>query len=212
MTRYEAHFRAVMEHKLLLSSEEKIAVVGAGPSGLAVADYLNRRGHSVRVYEREDKAGGLLMYGIPNMKLEKWVIDRRIKLMEEEGVEFVYNADVGHNISADHLLAQYDAIALCCGAKKARTLNAKGMEYLFDSSKNGLTNRGGMIFARFSLILFRKNSALLPSNFVFPNTSLNTVLLLISSFIFFFSFWLNSSLLSKFSIVRWVIEFLKCAL
>ncbi len=128
-------------------SGKKVAVIGAGPSGLAVADYLNRRGHSVTVYEREDKAGGLLMYGIPNMKLEKWVIDRRIKLMKDEGVDFIFNADVGHNISADHLMSEYDALALCCGAKKARSLNAKGIEFLADYSKNGLTNKGGMIFA-----------------------------------------------------------------
>ena len=73
-------------------TDKKVAVVGAGPAGLAVADILNRRGHNVTVFEREDKAGGLLMYGIPNMKLDKSVIERRIKLMEEEGVRFIFNA------------------------------------------------------------------------------------------------------------------------
>ena len=107
-------------------SGKKVAVIGAGPAGLAVADWLNRRGHSVTVYEREDKAGGLLMYGIPNMKLEKSVIERRVNLMKAEGVEFVFNADVGRSTSADHILSQYDAVALCCGAKKARTLKVKG--------------------------------------------------------------------------------------
>ena len=109
-------------------SDKKVAVIGAGPAGLAVADWLNRRGHSVTVYEREDKAGGLLMYGIPNMKLDKKIVDRRIKLMKDEGVEFIFNADVGRSISADHILSQYDAVALCCGAKKARSLNVKGQD------------------------------------------------------------------------------------
>ena len=71
-----------------------------GPSGLSVADLLNKRGHKVTMYERADRVGGLLMYGIPNMKLEKWVIDRRVKILEEEGIEFVTNADVGRDVSA----------------------------------------------------------------------------------------------------------------
>ena len=109
-------------------SGKKVAVIGSGPSGLAVADWLNRRGHSVTVFEREDKAGGLLMYGIPNMKLEKTIIDRRVNLMKAEGVEFVFNADVGRGASADHILNEFDAVALCCGAKKARPLNAAGID------------------------------------------------------------------------------------
>lgn len=111
-------------------SGKKVAVVGSGPSGLAVADWLNRRGHSVTVFEREDKAGGLLMYGIPNMKLDKKIIERRIELMKAEGVDFVFNADVGKSIAAEKLLSDYDAIALCCGAKKARALSAKGIDGL----------------------------------------------------------------------------------
>ena len=109
-------------------SDKKIAVIGAGPAGLAVADALNRRGHNVTVYEREDKAGGLLMYGIPNMKLDKKIVDRRIKLMEEEGVKFVFNADVGKTVKAEDIYKEYDAVALCCGAKKARPLSASGVE------------------------------------------------------------------------------------
>ena len=109
-------------------SGKKVAVVGSGPSGLAVADWLNRRGHSVTVFEREDKAGGLLMYGIPIMKLEKSIIERRVNLMKAEGVEFVFNADVGRSTSADHIFNEYDAVALCCGAKKARSLTAPGIE------------------------------------------------------------------------------------
>ena len=111
-------------------SGKKVAVVGSGPSGLAVADWLNRRGHNVTVFEREDKAGGLLMYGIPNMKLDKKIIERRIELMKAEGVDFVFNADVGKSIAAEKLLSDYDAIALCCGAKKARALSAKGIDGL----------------------------------------------------------------------------------
>ena len=77
-----------------------IAVIGSGPSGLAAAQQLNRRGHSVTVYERSDRPGGLLRYGIPNMKLEKSVVDRRIHLMEEEGVKFVLNTNVGKDITS----------------------------------------------------------------------------------------------------------------
>ena len=109
-------------------TDKKIAVIGSGPSGLAVADMLNRRGHNVTVYERDDRPGGLLMYGIPNMKLEKEIVSRRIKLMEEEGVNFVCNADIGKTVDANDILNDYDAVALCCGAKKARPLTAKGAE------------------------------------------------------------------------------------
>ena len=125
-------------------SGKKIAVIGAGPAGLACADWLNRRGHSVTVYEREDKAGGLLMYGIPNMKLDKKIIDRRIELMKAEGVKFVFNADVGRGTSAEHILNEFDAVALCCGAKKARALNAAGIDKLASENQGAA---GGMMFA-----------------------------------------------------------------
>lgn len=105
-----------------------VAVVGAGPAGLAVADLLNKRGHKVTIYEREDRPGGLLMYGIPNMKLEKWVIDRRVKILQEEGIEFVLGADVGNTISAEELQAQYDAVVLCCGAKQPRDILVPGRD------------------------------------------------------------------------------------
>jgi len=107
---------------------KKVAVVGSGPSGLAAADQLNKRGHDVTVYERNDHIGGLLMYGIPNMKLEKWVIERKQKVMEEEGVKFIVNADVGKNIKADELLKQYDSVILCCGASNPRDIKAPGRE------------------------------------------------------------------------------------
>lgn len=107
-------------------SGKRVAVVGSGPSGLAVADQLNHRGHSVTVFEREDRPGGLLMYGIPNMKLDKGVVARRIALMEAEGVEFRVNTNVGKDISPEKLQAEFDAVVLCCGSKTPRSLNVAG--------------------------------------------------------------------------------------
>ena len=105
-----------------------VAIVGSGPSGLAAADQLNKRGHSVTVFEREDYPGGLLMYGIPNMKLEKWVIDRKINIMKEEGVEFITNANVGKDIKPAKLLKEYDRVILACGAKNPRDIKAPGRD------------------------------------------------------------------------------------
>ena len=105
---------------------KRVAVVGSGPSGLAVADQLNRRGHLVTVYERNDKVGGLLRYGIPNMKLEKQIIDRKIKIMEQEGISFVVNANVGENVKASDLTKKFDAVILCCGASNPRDIDAVG--------------------------------------------------------------------------------------
>ncbi len=107
---------------------KKAAVVGSGPSGLAAADWLNRRGHLVTVFEREDKAGGLLRYGIPNMKLEKHIIDRKVKVMEEEGVTFVYNCNVGKDKKAAELLKEYDRVILACGAKNPRDIKVPGRD------------------------------------------------------------------------------------
>ncbi len=107
---------------------KKVAVVGSGPAGLAAADQLNKRGHFVTVYERSDRAGGLLMYGIPNMKLEKRIVERKIKVMEAEGVVFVTNTDVGRDIKPAKLLKEYDRVILACGASNPRDIGAPGRE------------------------------------------------------------------------------------
>lgn len=107
---------------------KKVAIIGSGPSGLAAADQLNRRGHDVTVFERNDHIGGLLMYGIPNMKLEKWVIDRKQKVMEEEGVKFVVNADVGKTVKAADIVKDYDSVILACGASNPRDIKETGRE------------------------------------------------------------------------------------
>lgn len=109
-------------------TDKRIAVIGSGPSGLAVADQLNTRGHNVTVFERSDKVGGLLRYGIPNMKLEKQIIDRKVSVMEAEGVEFKASVNVGKDISAKELVKQYDAVVLACGASNPRDINANGRD------------------------------------------------------------------------------------
>ena len=107
---------------------KKIAVIGSGPSGLAVADQLNQRGHSVTVFERSDRVGGLMMYGIPNMKLEKQIIDRRIDIMKAEDIEFRTEADVGKNIKAADIIKEYDRVILACGASNPRDIKVPGRD------------------------------------------------------------------------------------
>ncbi len=107
---------------------KKVAVIGSGPSGLAAAQLLNMRGHSVTVFERSDRPGGLLRYGIPNMKLDKRVLDRRIRLMEEAGVEFKCSVNVGKDISAEEIMKEYDRAVLCCGASNPRDIKAPGRD------------------------------------------------------------------------------------
>jgi len=107
---------------------KRIAVVGSGPAGLAAAAQLNKAGHWVTVFERSDRIGGLLRYGIPDFKLEKTVIERRIRLMEQEGIIFRTNANVGVNISAKHLKDEFDAIVMCGGASAPRDLPIPGRQ------------------------------------------------------------------------------------
>jgi glutamate synthase (NADPH/NADH) small chain len=129
----------------LARTGKRVVVVGSGPAGLAAAAQLNRAGHSVTVLERDDRLGGLLMYGIPNMKLDKRVIERRIKLMQEEGVRFVTNTEVGKDFSAARLVNDFDAAVLCSGATAARDLKIDGrhlsgihlaMEFLHANTKS----------------------------------------------------------------------------
>ncbi len=107
---------------------KKVAVVGSGPSGLACADLLNHAGHLVTVFERADQVGGLLMYGIPNMKLDKSIVQRRIDLMAAEGITFTTNTEVGKDYPADQLLHNFDAVVLCGGATKPRDLPIEGRD------------------------------------------------------------------------------------
>ncbi len=108
------------------STQKRVAVVGSGPSGLACADILNQKGHTVTVFERADRAGGLLMYGIPNMKLDKEIVQRRIDILKKEGIKFEFNTEIGKNYSVSKLVNEFDAVVLCCGATKARDLQAEG--------------------------------------------------------------------------------------
>jgi len=109
-------------------TSKKVAVVGSGPSGLACAAQLNKAGHSVTVYERADRIGGLLMYGIPNMKLDKAYVQRRIDLLAAEGVQFVTGTEIGKDIPASRLKEEFDAVVLCGGATRGRDLNIEGRE------------------------------------------------------------------------------------
>lgn len=109
-------------------SGKKVAIVGSGPAGLAAAAQLNKAGHTVTIYERDDRIGGLLMYGIPNMKLDKATVERRLDLLREEGVEFVTNAHVGVNVEIEQLRADHDAVLLAVGATKPRDLPIPGRD------------------------------------------------------------------------------------
>jgi glutamate synthase (NADPH/NADH) small chain len=124
----EAFIAAVGGQQPEKRTGKKVAVVGSGPSGLAAAAQLNKAGHLVTVYERADRVGGLLMYGIPNFKLEKSVVERRVKLMEQAGITFVTSANVGVNVKVEDLRKDFDAIVLCGGATQARDLNVPGRE------------------------------------------------------------------------------------
>lgn len=134
-----------------LRTGKKVAIIGSGPAGLASADMLNQAGHTVTVYERADRPGGLLMYGIPNMKLEKEVVGRRIQLLTQEGINFITNTEVGRDITAEELKGECDAVILCTGAQKQRDLVIEGRE------------AGGIHFAMDYLTTTTKS--LLDSNF-----------------------------------------------
>ena len=107
---------------------KRVAIVGSGPAGLACADQLNKAGHSVTVFEKSDRVGGLLMYGIPNMKLDKKSVQRRVDLLEQEGIQFIVNTEIGNNYPAKDLLRDFDAVVLCGGASKPRDLNVEGRQ------------------------------------------------------------------------------------
>lgn len=111
-----------------LRTGKKVAVIGSGPAGLAAAQQLNRAGHTVTVFEREDRIGGLLRYGIPDFKMEKWVIDRRLKIMEAEGITFKTGVNVGKDITAGQLKKDFDAVVICIGSTRPRDLKAPGRE------------------------------------------------------------------------------------
>lgn len=124
-----AYSKGLVKPKVpLVRSGKTVAVIGSGPAGLAAAAQLNKAGHLVTVFERDDRAGGLLRYGIPDFKLEKWVVDRRIQIMEEEGVIFKYNTEVGKDIKANELLADFDAVVLAGGSTIPRNLPAPGRD------------------------------------------------------------------------------------
>ena len=137
---------------------KKVAVVGSGPAGLAAAEQLNIAGHDVTVFERADRIGGLLMYGIPNMKLDKQVVLRRVELMEKAGVKFAPNTEIGKNLSGEELMKNFKAVVLCAGATKPRDLAIEGralkgihfaMDFLTANTKRVLDNgwQGGVISA-----------------------------------------------------------------
>ena len=109
-----------------IRTDKKVAVVGSGPAGLACAAQLNKAGHNVTVFERDDRIGGLLMYGIPNMKLDKDVVQRRVDLLAEEGIDFKTNVEVGKDITSDELKSSYDAVVIATGATKPRDLDVEG--------------------------------------------------------------------------------------
>lgn len=106
----------------------KVAVIGSGPAGMAAAQQLNRMGHTVTLFEKAEKAGGFLRYGIPDYKLEKWVLDRRLKQMTDEGVILKTSVEVGKDITADELDKNFDAVVLACGAREPRDINVEGRE------------------------------------------------------------------------------------
>ena len=141
---------------------KKVAVVGSGPAGLAAGDQLNSAGHEVTIFERNDKVGGLLQYGIPDFKLEKWVVERRVQIMEQSGVTFRTSTNVGIDITAKQLVNDYDAIVLCGGSTIPRDLPIPGralkgvhfaMEFL--EQKNKQVNKKATLISCFFIMYKR---------------------------------------------------------
>ena len=120
---------------------KNVAIVGSGPSGLAAADQLNKAGHSVVVFEREDRIGGLIMYGIPNMKLDKKIVERRVDIMKEEGIVFKTGVWVGRDVTLDSLLKEYDAVLLAAGSTKPRDLNVPRAQPQRCPFRDGVSHR-----------------------------------------------------------------------
>ncbi|HEX3690521.1 MAG TPA: glutamate synthase subunit beta [Solirubrobacteraceae bacterium] len=118
----------VVPHPPDRRSGRTVAVVGTGPAGLAVAAELNQCGHTVTVFERDEGPGGLLRFGVPDAKLEKWIIDRRVAVLEEEGIEFAYNTDIGSDITAEELDQRFDAVVIAIGSRVSRDLDVPGRE------------------------------------------------------------------------------------
>lgn len=147
----------IYPHPPMVRTGKKVAVVGSGPSGLACADLLNRAGHLVTVFERADRVGGLLIYGIPNMKLDKQIVQRRINLLVEEGILFVTKTEIGKDFPVERLVKEFDAVVLCGGATKPRDLGVEGrelkgihfaMDFLRSNTRNllgGLTREADLI-------------------------------------------------------------------
>jgi glutamate synthase (NADPH/NADH) small chain len=141
-------------------SGKKVAVIGSGPAGLSCAAELNKFGHKVTVFEKDDAIGGILRYGIPDFKLEKWILERRLKILKEEGVVFKVSANVGVNLPLEKLKDEFDAICLACGSRTPRDLNIPGrelkgihfaMQYLVQSNKRvagGLFTKDKEIYAK----------------------------------------------------------------
>lgn len=135
----ERHYENA-EHVMPKASGKKVAVIGSGPSGLSVAQRLRDKGHAVVVYEKDEKPGGLLRYGIPNMKLEKGTLDRKLDAMRAQGIVFKTGVEAGADLSAETLDTQYDAVVLCVGTGNARKIQMFGAEALPGSTRRWITS------------------------------------------------------------------------